>query len=814
MYRLSGQVDFAVGVPFAGQVQLENSTLVAHCVNTVPLRARLDPAVPFLEHLRTVRQDLADAHDHSRLTFGSLVRRLNLPRDRSRTPLVQTMFSIDKIGAPFDFGDVTIASLTTPKSYTNFEVAVTVADNGSDLMVECDYNADLYDGPTLRRWLSHYETLLRGIVTQPDDALVALPILNDADKRTILEVWNDTDTAFPEEKRLHRLFEIQVRRTPDALAVVDGAEQVSYRELDHRANQLAHDLRRRGVQGEALVGVCLERSVDLVVTLLAVLKAGGAYLPLDPEYPRARLAFMVEDSQSSLIVTRRSLAGHLSPGHTPVLNLDEVADALAAHPTTSPAPAGTSDGLAYVIYTSGSTGRPNGVAIEHPAAVNHMLWMQAHLPLEPSDRVLQRTPASFDASVWEVYAPLLAGACLVMAPADARRAAAELTDVIREHQVTVLQLVPSHARVFLDDPGVEACTSLRRVFCGGEPMPIGLYRELRDRLGACVVNLYGPTEACIDATWWPAREQPEGDNAEPWLGARGSVPIGRPISNTQAYVLDERWEPVPIGAVGELYLAGAGLARGYLHREELTAERFVSGSFGGHLVERAYRTGDLARYRPDGTLEFAGRIDHQVKIRGFRIELGEIEAALTKQDEVKDVVVMAREDRPGEKRLVAYVVPVSDGFALMDRLRARLRDTIPDYLVPAHFVPLTALPLTPNGKVDRKSLPAPDREVVTAGPQHVAPRTPTESRIAALWADALEIAYPGVEDDFFDVGGHSLIAARIVNELRATFGVDVFMRHLFEEPTIAGLAGIVDVLAVTAPDVAGSAGSQREEIEI
>ena len=532
----------------------------------------------------------------------------------------------------------------------------------------------------------------------------------------ILDVWNDTSTVFPEGNWLHHLFEAQVRRTPDTLAVVDGTERVSYRELEHRANQLSHQLRTLGVQGEALVGVCLERSVDLVATFLAVLKAGGAYLPLDPDYPEARLAFMVEDSRSSLIVTRRPLADRLSPGQTPLLCLDEQSDELAVHPTTSPAPTGTTDGLAYVIYTSGSTGRPNGVAIEHAAAVNHMLWMQTHLPLQPSDRVLQRTPVSFDASVWEVYAPLLAGACIVMAPADPRRATAELTDVISEHGVTVLQLVPSHARAFLDDPGLEACTGLRRVLCGGEPLPVGVYRELRDRLGAKVVNLYGPTEACIDATWWPVEEQPPPGDAEPALGPRGTMPIGRPISNARAYVLDARREPVPIGAAGELYLAGAGLARGYLHRDELTAERFVSVSFGGRRPhERAYRTGDLVRYRPDGALEFVGRADHQVKIRGFRIELGEIEAALANSTEVKDVVVVAREDRPGDKRLVAYVAPVSDAFGLADRLKSRLRDTLPDYMVPAHFVPLTALPLTPNGKVDRKSLPAPDPEAVSAG---------------------------------------------------------------------------------------------------
>jgi amino acid adenylation domain-containing protein len=722
------------------------------------------------------------------------------------------MFSIDKVGAPFDFGDVTIASLTTPKSYSNFELAVNVVDSGSDLVVECDYNADLYDGPTIRWWLSHYETLLRATVAQSNAALQALAILNDEAKRTILDEWNDTSVAFPEEKLLHRLFEAQVRRTPDDEAVVDRTERLSYRELDRRANQLSHHLRALGVQREALVGVCLERSVELVVTLLAVLKAGGAYLPLDPDYPPARLAFMVEDSRSSLIVTRRPLAGRLPTGGAPLLHLEDQTDALAEHPTTSPETDGTPEDLAYVIYTSGSTGRPNGVAIEHGAAVNHMLWMQTDLPLEPSDRVLQRTPISFDASVWEVYAPLLAGACLVMAPAEAGVGSVELTGAILEHEVTILQLVPSHARVFLREPDVESCTSLRRVLCGGEPLPAGLYRELRDRLGVRVFNLYGPTEACIDATWWPAVEAPAGGDAEPRLGT-GWVPIGRPISNSRAYVLDSHREPVPVGAMGELYLAGEGLARGYLHRDELTAERFVSGSFGGGQVERAYRTGDLVRYRPDGNLEFVGRIDHQIKIRGFRIELGEIEAALAKHEEVREVAVVAREDRPDDKRLVAYVVPRADTLGLVERLKSKLRERLPDYMLPTHFVFLATLPLTPNGKVDKKSLPAPDPEAVATGTPHVAPRTPTESQIAAIWADALGIASPGIHDNFFDLGGHSLKAAQIVLELRSALRVDAAMRHLFEQPTIAGLAETMDVLAV-ADAGATAGGSEREEIEI
>ena len=814
IYRVSGQPDVVIGIALAAQPKLDNPDLVAHCVSTVPLRARLAAERSFVEHVQAVRNDLAQAHEHSSTTFGSLVRRLNVARDNSRTPFVSITFTLDRIGAPFDFGDVTIHSIATPKTYSNFELALNVVDSGTDMVVECDYNVDLFDAATVRQWLSHYDTLLRAVVAQPEATLAALPIIDEDELQRILVHWNDTHEPFPDAGRLDGLFEAQVHRSSDADAVIDANERISYSELDRRANQLAHRLRDLCVTREVLVGVCLERSVELIVTLLAVLKAGGAYVPLDPDYPAARLALMVEDSQSPLIVTRRSLAAHL-PAEATLLCLDEEHQAVAGEPTTKPEGDGAPGDLAYVIYTSGSTGRPNGVQIEHAAAANHMLWMREHLPLEPSDRVLQRTPLSFDASVWEVFAPLTTGACIVMAPPDALRATAKLADVIAEHGVTILQLVPSYARVFLDDVDIESCASLRRVLCGGEALPVSLYLDLRDRLGVDVVNLYGPTEACIDATWWPVLEEAERGATERLLGARGAVPIGRPISNCRAYVLDERLEPVPAGSVGELYLGGVGLARGYLGRDELTAERFVSASPGGRPEERLYRTGDLARHLPDGALEFLGRRDHQVKIRGYRIELGEIEAALRRRDDVADAVVVVREDRPGDERLVGYVIPMDAGTDIAERLRSNLRQDFPEYMVPAHIVVLPALPLMPNGKVDRQALPAPGLEPShTAGVRHVAPRTATEEEVAAVWGEVLGIESPGVEDDFFESGGHSLIAARIVTRLRSSFQVALAMRHLFEQPTIAGLASIIDLLAVSDTRATPGRAAKREEIEI
>lgn len=795
VHRLSGQADFVVGIPLAGQPELENPSLVAHCVNTVPLRAHVDPEAPFAEHLRAVRQGLARAQSHSRVTFGTMVRRLRIPRDRGRTPLVAITFTIDKIGAPFDFGDLAVDSVTTPKSYANFELAINLVDSGSDIVVECDYNSDLFDGPTLRRWLSHYETVVRAIVARPDTPVGALPVLNEADKRTILEEWNDTNVDLPDEKRLHRLFEAQVSRSPDAQAVVDGAGRVSYQDLNARANRLAHHLRRAGIGQGVTVGVCLERGADLVVALFAVLKAGGAYVPLDPAYPTDRVAFMLKDSRARAVVTQADLAAAFDLSGVERILVDGDAESIGAEGSTNLDGGATNEDLAYVIYTSGSTGAPKGVAIEHRSAGTLVHWAGTVFGSDETAGVLASTSVCFDLSVFEIFFPLAVGGRLILSDH-----ALDIASIPARDEVTLVNTVPSAVSEILRARALPP--SVVTVCLAGEPLSTRLVDQIYDSAQVQrVFDLYGPSEDTTYSTFV--------------LRERGATAtIGRPIANTRAYVLDARRAPVPIGAVGELYLAGDGLARGYLHRVELTAERFVSGPLGGRPVERVYRTGDLARYRPDGALEFVGRNDHQVKIRGFRVELGEIEAALATHEEVQDVVVVVREDRPDDKRLVAYIVARSDAAGLADRLRSRLRDKLPGYMVPAHFVVLTALPRTPNGKVDRRALPSPTVDGVITGRPRVAARTPTEVRIAAMWADALAIESPGVDDDFFDVGGDSLKAAQIVTALRAEFCVDVAMRHLFERSTIAGLSEVVDVLAVATPGAPDSASGEREEIEI
>ncbi|HEV2146952.1 MAG TPA: amino acid adenylation domain-containing protein, partial [Longimicrobiaceae bacterium] len=563
--------------------------------------------------------------------------------------------------------------------------------------------------------------------------------------------------------------------------VAFGGETLAYAELERRANRLANHLRRLGVRPEDRVGICLERSLELPVAMLAVLRAGAAYVPLDPGYPAERLALMLEDSGVRVVLAERALRDRLPAHAAAAVFVDAARERIAAESAEAPAVESDAEQLAYVIYTSGSTGTPKGVAVPHRALANHMGWMQRAFPLAADDRVLQKTPASFDASVWEFWAPLLAGGVLVEAPPGAHRDPAELARVVERERITVLQLVPSLLGAMLEAGGLERCTALRRLFCGGEALPAEQAARARALTGAEVVNLYGPTEACIDTT------------SHVFAGGEpgATVPIGRPVDNVSARVLDPRGGPVPTGVPGELHVGGAQLARGYLGRPELTAETFVPDALGDadETGARAYRTGDRVRRLADGTLEFLGRIDQQVKVRGFRIEPAEIEAALRAHPAVGDAVVVARADGTGGARLVAYHLP-ADGAERPGaaELRAWLRVGLPDPMVPGAFVALDAFPLTPGGKIDRRALPEPEAEAAAAA-EHVPPSTPVEEILTGIWAELLHLARVGVHDDFFALGGHSLLGTQVISRVRDALGVELPLRALFEEPTIAGLAG-------------------------
>ncbi|MGQ0593714.1 MAG: amino acid adenylation domain-containing protein [Gammaproteobacteria bacterium] len=695
--RYSGQRDICVGTPIANRNRVEIEGLIGFFVNTLVLRTDLSGNPPFTELLRRVREVCLGAQAHQDLPFEKLVEELAPVRDMSHSPLFQVMFALQNAPeAVLEIQGLKIAPVDVDIRSATFDLTLDITERPDGLDASLICSTDLFDEATIARLAGHYGVLLESIVAKPDSPLSDLEFLTEPERRQLLVEWNATEAEYPKDKCIHQLFEAQVERTPEAVAVVYEDQALTYAELNAKANQLAHFLRNLGVGPDVLVGICVERSLETVIGILGILKAGGAYVPIDPSYPKERIAFMVEDARPEVILTQASLR-ELLPDHAEAFCLDSKWEEIAQSSTNNPIASALPDNRAYVIYTSGSTGRAKGVDIPHGALCNVMCWMQSSFRLRPEDRVVQRTSLCFDASVWELFAPLMIGAVLI-APCSARGDIDALMQAVKDHRVTVLKIVPSLLEALVMSEELPRCNSLRRIFCGGEILIATLGKQVLDCGDIALVNCYGPTETTIDVTTCDVRK----------TTISSSVPIGRPIGNTQIYLLDWQLNPVPVGVPGELFIGGAGLARGYLNHPELTAERFIPNPFGEREGERLYRTGDLARYRSDANIEYLGRIDHQVKIRGYRIELGEVEVGLVRHPEVREAVVLAREDSPGEKRLVGYVV--SDASVpTVEELRGHLKKRLPESMVPAAFVFLDALPLTPNGKVDRKALPAAER---------------------------------------------------------------------------------------------------------
>ncbi|MDH3438906.1 MAG: amino acid adenylation domain-containing protein, partial [Betaproteobacteria bacterium] len=643
------------------------------------------------------------------------------------------------------------------------------------LRVDFVYSTDLFDAATIRRMLVHYERLLEGVVADPECRLSHLPLLSDAERNQLLVEWNDTANAFP-RKCVHELFEEQVACTPEATAVEYEGRKLSYRELNTRANQLAHHLIALGVGPEVLVGVCLERSLELIVALLGILKAGGAYMPLEPSYPRERLSFMLEDARPAFLVTTSAKLDVLPLDLPEIVTLDAGAAAFGYENASAPKTSVSLDNLAYVIYTSGSTGRPRGVQLGHHGLCNMAVCHAREFQIHAGSRVLQFASFSFDASVLEIFTALTVGATLCLAPRDHLLPGRELVDTLQHQKITTVLLPPSALAVMPDTD----LPHLETLIAGGERCTADLVRRWAP--GRRFFNAYGPTECTVTATTWRCSEM---DRSDP--------PIGRPRANARAYILDSALNLVPPGVEGELYIGGDGLARGYLNRPEPTAERFVRDPFSTVPGARMYRSGDLARYCPDGSIEFLGRLDDQVKIRGFRIEPGEVEAVLCEHPAVRQAVVQVREDASGDKRLVAYVVPADPSLTDIEPLRALLRERLPDYMRPVPYVLLEHLPLTANGKVDRKALPAPDARAYTTG-VYEAPVGEIEATLAQIWAEVLRLERVGRNDNFFNLGGHSLLATKVVSRARDRFDLHLPLRLMFEEPTVKGLADCIAML--------------------
>ncbi|MFN6487124.1 MULTISPECIES: non-ribosomal peptide synthetase, partial [unclassified Nostoc] len=772
--------------------------LIGFFVNTLVMRTDLSGNPTFRQLLTRVREVAFGAYTHQDLPFEMLVEALQPERDLSHTPLFQVMFVLQNTPmSGVELSGLTISSLSAQSTTTKFDLTLAMQNTPSGLMGVWEYNTDLFDTNTIERMSGHFVTLLEGIVTNPEEQISQLPMLTEVEQHQLLVEWNQTAVEYPLNKCVHQLFEEQVERTPDAVAVAFENEQLTYQQLNCRANQLAHYLQSLGVKPDVLVGICVERSLEMVVGLLGILKAGGAYVPLDPNYPQERLSFMLEDAQVPVLLTQQQLLEKLPQHQAQVVCLDtnwQVISQLSQDNALAQLTVGITEGgrnaiatvqdsnLAYVIYTSGSTGKPKGVMVSHRNLCNHMFWMQATFPLTQADKVLQKTPFSFDASVWEFYAPLLVGGQLLLAQPGGHADTAYLKELIAEQQVTTVQFVPSLLQILLEQSGLETCDSLKHIFCGGETLPLALQQKVLSNLKVNLHNLYGPTEACIDATFWTCKPDIH----------LSVVPIGRAIANTQVYILDEYLQPVPISVPGELHIGGAGLARGYLNRPELTKEKFIPNPFSDEPHSRLYKTSDLARYLPDGTIEYLGRIDNQVKIRGFRIELGEIETVLNTHPQIQQAVVIAREDIPGDKRLVAYLA-ATDKSLTTHQLREFLKHQLPEYMVPSAIAILESLPLAPSGKVDRRALPKPDLDG-TLLEKYVAPRTPTEELLTQIWAQVLKVELVGVHDNFFELGGHSLLATQLVSRIRNIFKIELPLRELFTAATVAELARVIGQL--------------------
>ncbi len=767
LHRYTGQDDILVGSPIANRGRSELEGLIGFFVNTLVLRGRFKD-VTFAAALDGIRTAALGGYSHQDLPFERLVEQLAPERNLSHSPIFQVMLLVNAAPPGAELPGMTVSAFELDLGAAKFDLLLALEQNRGGLETHWNYDRDLFDSTRIARMAGHFAILLEAALADPDRPVADLPLLTEAERRQLLE-WNSTAADYIGEPCLHELVEAQARRTPDAVAVSFEGAELTYRELDERAGRLARRLRAAGVGMDRMVGISAERSLEMVVGLLGILKSGGAYVPIDPALPADRVAYMLADSGVPVLLTQSHLRERLPETGARVLLLDdEPAPDLPLGRTAEP------DSLAYMIYTSGSTGRPKGAMNRHWAIRNRLLWLQDLDPLTPADRVMQKTPYSFDVSVWEFFWPLVTGARLVVAKPGGHQDPAYLIDLIEREGITTLHFVPSMLRVFLEAPGLERCGPVRRVICSGEALPADLERQFCEGVkNARLLNLYGPTEAAVEVTWWTC-----GQETSPL-----SVPIGRPVANTAIHLVDRHFHRVPVGVPGELLIAGLQPARGYHGRPELTAEKFIPDPFSTEPGARMYRTGDLSRYRPDGAIEYLGRIDFQVKIRGFRIELGEIESALCDHEDVKDAVVTAT-GRAGEQRLVAYVVPPVSA----ETLRGALRERLPEYMVPSTFVFLDALPLNPNGKVDRKALPQPETVAAGVG-ERVEPRTELERFLAGLWREVLRVDRIGVHDSFFALGGSSISGAILINRLQRALGEPVPVVALFEAPTLAELAG-------------------------
>ena len=802
LHRYNHQQDFCIGTPVAGRSLSQLEPLIGCFLNLLAIRCEPEAELSFTDFLAQVRETSTQAFANQDIPFEQIVNRIVKDRDLSVSPIFQTMLSVQNapLAQATAVAGLDIQSYTASEPAAQFDLKLTAQEAGEQLRLHFEYKTALFNRDTIELLAERFQRLLQAVLANPQQKLSEIPLFaSNATELLGLEPGgvNDTAVALPEHLLIHRLFEQQVMLTPEAEAVSDASRSLSYQALNEEANRLASLLITAGVQPGQLVGVCMERSVWMSISLLAVLKAGCAYVPFDPSFPEDRLAFMAEDTNISRLLVDRASNDKVAMfcGCSWVVEDLDISQQSTANPNISQA----NSSLFNVIYTSGSTGKPKGVMVPHQGIANRLLWMQKQYPLTAADKVLQKTPYSFDVSVWELFWPLICGSRYHFAAPEGHKDPAYLRDLIQQQQITTLHFVPSMLATFLNTADIEACSSVRQVFCSGEALQLEHEQGFLTRLPrAKLHNLYGPTEASIDVSYFTC----SGQHGYP------SVPIGKPIDNIQLHVLDAAQNPLPAGIAGELYIGGIGLAEGYLNRAELTANAFIANPFAGHPSQRLYRTGDLVRQSADGNILYLGRIDHQVKIRGNRIELGEIETALLRHPLVREAVVVAREFNH-DKRLVSYLVAQGEAPDA-DALRRFLSDQLPAYMLPASFMLLDALPLTASGKVNRQRLPEPDWQALSDQP-YVEPQTPTQQTLAAIWSEVLGIEKIGIHDNFFQLGGHSLTATQALARAQEAFTVEVPLREVFERPTIAAIAELIDQALLEQQVFAGEASEDEED---
>ena len=780
--RISGQADVVVGIPAAGQPVAGSADLVGHCVNTLPLRFGIEAQAPFASLLDAAQATLLDALEHQRHTFGTLLKGLRIRRDPARMPLVSVLFNLDQAldHEGNAFPGLAMEFDSNPRCFETFELFVNAVQSGGTLRLECQYNTDLFDAPTIGHWLHAYEALLRGAIADESSRLADLPLV-DAVAGSELSALQPPPAEFNRACRMHQFFEAQCDRTPERVALETGAGQLTYAQLEERANRIAHVLRGHGVRRGALVGIALDRGPDMLAALLGILKSGAGYVPLDPDFPAERLSYMAADAGLAMLLTTRAHAAHFDLRGRPVFLFDEQASALAAASTDRPFDdddAARPEDPAYVIYTSGSTGRPKGVVVPHRAVANFLTSMAREPGLAAHDRLLAVTTLSFDIAVLELLLPLAVGASVVLAGREAAGDGMALRALLERSGATVMQGTPSSWRLLLE-AGWRGAPEFKAL-CGGEPMAPDLATALLSRCGS-LWNMYGPTETTVWSTC--ARIFPVAEGQSP------DIHIGRPVDNTTVWILDGRGALCPYGVPGEICIGGQGVTSGYLGRPELTHERFIVDRHSSPALAPGllYRTGDRGRWRADGNLEHLGRLDHQVKVRGYRIEPGEIESNLATHPAVARALVLVREDRPGDQRLVAYLVAQSGQSVDDGALRAHLKDVLPSYMLPQHFVVLDALPLLPNGKVDRNALPAPTADVAAiAKAAATSAADPRVRYLAGIWTELLGLP-AGPDDNFFELGGHSMLAVQMASRVERETGHRIKLIRLGAE-TLAQVA--------------------------